>query len=1173
MAESLSDILAKPIDRQIDGVIKADDQSSLVTELEEYVLTDEIKGQLDRFLHAYNNYDTANGVWISGFFGSGKSHLLKMLATLLENRDIDGVTAWSIFEGKLQDDPMIRGALDKAVKTPSRSILFNIDQKAAVIDKGQVDALVGVFQRVFDEMCGYFGQQPHIARFERDLDSRGHLAEFIESFERKSGKPWVRGREQALFESASIAEAFAEVTNSDPAADAKNILSKYRDDMRISIEDFAMMVKAWIDTQEKGYRLNFFVDEVGQYIADNVKLMTNLQTIAETLNTKCRGQAWIIVTAQQGINDVVGDMTARQENDFSKIQARFSCRMPLNSHDVAEVIQQRLLEKTAAGAISLGSLYDREENNLGTLFNFTDGSYSFKGFRDREHFIGSYPFPPYQYDLFQMALSGLSTHNAFEGKHSSVGERSMLGVFQDVGRKLADARVGTFTSFDLMFEGIRSALKSSAQQSIRMAERNHSEEPTALRVLKALFLVKYVKEFKATPRNIAILLMTDPESDRSGERREIEAALAFLERQTLVQRNGDAYEFLTNEEKDVENEIKALDVDHSEREKLLEELVFTDILRKPKILHHASGTEYPFTRRLDRRSLGREQELGIDILTPLSGEDASSETVRMRTLASEDMAVVLPDDVELIRDLTLYEQTRKFLRQASTDSQQASRGRIIAEKTDQNTRRRTDLQRRLEKLFGEADIYVRGDALDIAVSGAQERLSKAFQTLIDKVHTNLPMLRGHIYKEADINRAIDLDAKLFGDEGSGLTEPEQEVLHYIRSQERNGLKVSVKALIERFGSKPYGWPDVATLCFVAGLSVRGKVEARSDSALLEGSNLVKTLGNSHTRGNVLLTLQEEFTAAQTRKSKDFYKELFEHPANANDARSLGTEWADSIAGLAQELSEIGANKARYPFVAALDPLTEKVAGLKGRPPTFFIAEIMQHEDALLDAKEDTLDPICSFLSGSQCKIYDDARAFLRDHEPNLAYVSRDDATALRTALDDPNCFKGEAIQKIKDAFYGLKPRVEKAVLEERNALGAAIDEVAGKLAQSEDLQALPEAERKMLLDKLEWHRDATGEHIAELRLKAQEVRGGILRDLLLEAANLAKPPPPTEPLVANDGEDTSFSPMRGHEIVEISDLLPRDKLYLQTEEDVTAYTEALRKTLGAEVRAGKKVIV
>lgn len=142
----------------------------------------------------------------------------------------------------------------------------------------------------------------------------------------------------------------------------------------------------------RAFRLNFFVDEVGQYIADNVKLMTNLQTIAESLNTKCKGQAWIIVTAQQAITEVVGDMTARQENDFSKIQARFANRMPLNSADVAEVIQRRLLCKTDAAQIRLGNLHDKEENNLKTLFDFADGSIRLKNYRDREHFIASYPF-------------------------------------------------------------------------------------------------------------------------------------------------------------------------------------------------------------------------------------------------------------------------------------------------------------------------------------------------------------------------------------------------------------------------------------------------------------------------------------------------------------------------------------------------------------------------------------------------------------------------------------------------------------------------------------------------------------------------------------------------------------------------------------------------------------
>ncbi|WP_127657681.1 BREX system P-loop protein BrxC, partial [Alexandriicola marinus] len=305
MAELLQDIFEKPVDRPIDGVIKADDEARLGVELDEYVITDEIARRLEDFLHAYNNYDTSNGVWISGFFGSGKSHLLKMLALVLENRELDGRRAADIFSEKLKDQPMLMGALQKAVSIPSRSILFNIDQKADVISKTDVDALLSVFQKVFDEACGFYGKQPHIAQFERDLHGRRLLSAFRGAFQAAAGKPWDRGREQALLEAPNIANAFAQVTGGDPA-DAKDILTQYRKDTRVSIEDFAETVKAWIDEQEPNFRLNFFVDEVGQYIADNVKLMTNLQTVAESLNTKCKGQAWIIVTAQQEMSSVIG---------------------------------------------------------------------------------------------------------------------------------------------------------------------------------------------------------------------------------------------------------------------------------------------------------------------------------------------------------------------------------------------------------------------------------------------------------------------------------------------------------------------------------------------------------------------------------------------------------------------------------------------------------------------------------------------------------------------------------------------------------------------------------------------------------------------------------------------------------------------------------------------------
>ena len=1173
MATALRTIFAKPVDRPIDGVIKADDEASLRIELDEYVITDEIGRRLETFLTAYNNYDTANGVWISGFFGSGKSHLLKMLALLMENREVDGVHAFDIFAEKLDGNPMLAGALRKAVSVPSKSILFNIDQKADVISKADVDALLSVFQKVFDEACGYYGKLPHIAQFERDLDERSQLQAFKAAYEAAAGKPWERGREQAALERKNIATAFAAITGGAPG-DAADILGQYRSDTRVSIEDFANNVKTWIVKQSPKFRLNFFVDEVGQYIAENVKLMTNLQTIAESLNTKCKGQAWVIVTSQQDMEAIIGDGKAFQSQDFSKIMARFGVKMPLNSADVAEVIQRRLLSKTDAGQITLGNLHDREENNLKTLFDFTDGSIKLKNFEGRQQFVASYPFPPYQYMLFQMAITSLSQHNAFEGKHSSVGERSMLGVFQEVAKKMADQPVGGLATFDLMFEGIRTALKSAAQQSIQIAETQIEDiDPFAVRVLKALFLVKYVKEFKPTVRNISVLLLSEFDADQVKQRRKIEEALSFLERNTLIQRNGEVYEFLTNEEKDVEAEIKGLDVDPSEVSKEMETLAFDTILRHRKIKHLTTGNEYSFSRKLDDHLLGREYELSINLISPFNEDAGSPEAVRMRNMSREELAVVLQPDVRFIRDLTLFKQTDKFIRQARAGSQQPGRDRIVAEKGDQNSRRQKDLELRLRKLMGEARMFVRGDELDIGGEEPQDRLVKGFQGLVDKVYVNLPMLRGVTYAEADILKAASPENGLFGNNGEGLTEAEQDVLNYVQGQARNGVKVSVKYLTERFGGKPYGWPTTAVLCLAASLSGKGKLEARSDGTVLERADLARNLNNSHALANILLTPQTEFTSAQIRKAKELYNELFGLPAGGTDARTIGAEWAESIRAFSEELTRLTAQKFQYPFLAALEPLGAKIAALVGKPATWYITEPTGQEDALLDAKEEVLDKVRSFMGGAQKEIYDDAREFLRDQEANISYVDAASGEAIAKALSDPNCYKGTAIQALKTNLYALKDRVELTVLEERKAVVIAVDDCAAKVVQTPEFQSLPLDDQSRIQRSVDSHKAGleSVKMIPILRDRANGAKLELLPRILAEVERLSRPAAPPSP---NPGMGEAPATPPSPTYVHASEIkVGFAKSYLTEEADVEQYVEEMKKSLLVQIRAGKKVIV
>src|SRR3954469_8310986 len=768
----LNEIFARDIQRPIEGVIKADDSAHLGTEVDEYVLTNEAAKGLEILLEEYTSYTNANGVWISGFFGSGKSHMLKMLAHLLgdvEGQDYPRQSVSDSFRAKTPD-AFLPGLLNKADRIPAKSLLFNIDQKATLITKDQADALLKVFVKVFDESRGYYGNQGHVARFERDLDTRGQYDAFKDAFERTAGIPWTQGREQTALEGASIDRAFAEVNGE--ATDG--IIKQYQASYAVSIEDFADEVKAWLDQQPDGYRLNFYVDEVGQFIGSNTHLMLNLQTIAESLNTKCSGRAWVFVTSQEDMDKVVGDRTKQQGNDFSKIQARFKTRLKLTSADVEEVIRKRLLAKNEGGASALESVYIKESPNFKTLFDFVDGAKSYRNYADEDHFVGTYPFVSYQFPLFQAAIEGISDHNVFEGRNSSVGERSMLGVVPQVAKDIGNVEVGTLATFDHMFAGIRASLKSAAQRSIDVAERNLDNQ-LAIRLLKALFLVKYVESFQATARNLTVLVYDRFGLDLPALAEDVKEALAALEAQTYSQRNGQGYEYLTNEEQVIEEEIKNVDIDASEVSSQLFKVLSGDVIKTNKIRYAKNGQDFPFGFKLDDQVHGQQKELSVHFITreyPFTAEET-----RMHSAGKDELRVILEPDERVLSDLRLLLKTDKYTKRKRTTSLSAIEEQILQSKATLNREREKELVQRIQSAVGRATLVINAADVPAASLDALGRVTESFQELISRTYTQLKLLGGVTYSEQQVAGAANPDSGLF-DAGalSKITQPAEEVL-------------------------------------------------------------------------------------------------------------------------------------------------------------------------------------------------------------------------------------------------------------------------------------------------------------------------------------------------------------------------------------------------------------
>ncbi len=1156
----LNEIFLKDVTRSIEGVVKADDADHLGIEVEEYVFTNDAAKGVAPLLEEYTNYTNANGVWISGFFGSGKSHLLKMLAHLLGDVEGQAFPREKVSDSFLAktNDAFLIASLKKAAAIPAKSLLFNIDQKATLIAKDQTDALLKVFVKVFDESRGYFGNDGAVARFEEDLDKRGQYDAFKAAFARHAGIDWSQGREQTALEGHNIDKAFAEVNGeANPG-----IIAQYQKSYAVSIEDFATSVKAWIDKQENGFRLNFFVDEVGQFIADDVKLMLNLQTIAESLNTKCKGRSWVFVTSQEDMDKVIGDRTRQQGNDFSKIQARFSAKVKLTSQDVEEVISKRLLEKNDAGATALETIYSAQAANFPTIFNFVDGAKTYRNYVDEARFVNTYPFVTYQIPMFQAAIEGLSDHNMFEGKNSSVGERSMLGVVQEVAKRIGSEQVGYLATFDQMFAGISAALKSAAQSAVLQAEK-HLPDPgsditiLANRLLKALFLVKYVDTFKATPRNLTVLVYDRFGLDLTGLGKQVQEALNLLETQSYVQRNGNVYEYLTNEEQEIEKEVKAVDIDSSEVSSKLFRYLASDILKTNKLKYAKNGQDFPFGYKLDDIVQGNQRELTIHFITPETSYSDSE--IAAQSMGRDELRVFLGRDKRLLADVRLLLKTEKYTKQRTNSGATPSMQAILQSKQVLNADREKELIERLRHAVGKAQLIIHAAEVTSNSQDAVGRVTDGFQELVSRTYTSLGLLGGKVFPEQQVAGAVQNDTGLFGAETpSLLNSPGTEMESWIITQTGLGEQVTIKKIVDRFETKPYGW-DLGSIEVVLGWLVgNGKVALSVDSNPVVRTEAATLIRNTGKHQHVVVAPQKAYDQAKVATFKKFCTDFFDEGAVPSDPAELARFGRDKLASRRDELNALVAS-SRYPFVSQLSDVVILLDEVVGKQPDWYLSAF-DKADELLEAKEDLIDPIKSFLNGQQAKIFDEAQALLSANSGNLGYLPAGSADTVKTLLADFNAFRGNKMNQLKAAVDTLRGQLDEVVADKRADVTAAIEgRKAEILGSAYYANATSDAQETVIRRIDAILARLCGEAQAALILQAgatfEEDDYPALLSRLVEAQQGAgEDAPPPKPMVS---------------VKSIS--VPGASGVLESEADVDTYLAKYRAALVATLNAGKRI--
>ncbi len=1178
----LQEMYAKPIGRDIKGVIKVGqiEQAEIFQELDEYVVTKELHRHFGSFFDAYikgiNQPTDKMGVWISGFFGSGKSHFLKILSYILDNKVVAGREAVSFFDAKIQD-PMLLANLKRAGLTPADVILFNIDSKSDYGTASNKDAILKVFIKVFYEMQGYYGSKPWIADMESQLSREGQYEEFKKAIHEKTGDSWENRRRRVLFDKDLIVKTLAQVRNVSLES-ALDWFNNKDDNFTMSIEEFALLVKNYISEQGRDHHLVFMVDEIGQYIGDNTQMMLDLQTIVEELGAKCKGRVWVIVTSQEDIDSVI----KVKGRDFSKIQGRFNTRINLSSANVDEVIKKRILDKTPIAQDTLGLLYAESNAKLRNTISFAAGTAEMKNFGDQADFVEVYPFVPYQFNLLQKVFSGIRKHGS-SGKHLAEGERSLLSAFQESAQAYRDKPVGALVPFFLFYNSIETFLDGSVRRVIDQAKENSTLEPADIDVLKLLFMIKYVKEIQPKLENIATLMVTKIDEDKLALKESIAKSLRRLVIETLIQKNGDEYIFLTDDEQDVNREIKNILVESSEVTAKIGEAIFVDIYPDKKFKYN-SKYDFAFNQQVDSGFHGKQDgEMGLRMITPFydNYSEYGEQDFYALSFGGRNVICKLPSDAGFWYEMEEVLKIEKYRTKTASVSLPENIRAIIDSKSREQKTRKERVKSLLATAISEAEVFYNAQRLDQKNGPPVEKINKALQIMVEGIYTKLNYVKKFATTNSDIWDILTDDGrqiKIVDEEVNQLAL--DDLNDYIGRYHDRNIRVTMKMLMDHFKAAPYGWKEIDIAALVARLFKLQEIKLQYGAEYLDATD--KEIPNyltKRTEIEKLVIIKRILVAAELLlRARNIGRNVFDHSALSQDEDGLMRQLKELMA---QEIGEINAAISRYqhgkyPGKAALAScldILKKIAEVKVAVEFFktLVEKEAELNTAILEVKK-----VKGFFN-NQLPHFEKAVKMLYIYKDNETYVLdkeiNDTVDKVRAIVENPNPYS--EIMQLPVLVAKFNERFAQLLQENCQPIKARIQadyaQVKEELLKYDLKNSFKEQIRKPFEDLIE-KLDAVNNFYKAI---AMQTESEILKlrsfDKILAAVRPVAPPAPATP----GGGATKTPPVveqppRFTQHLKVAELVGIAPL-LTTEAEVDRFVDEFRNKIKSYIRANKNV--
>lgn len=1169
MAANLAELYERPIDRRIDPVATVGelDPDYVQKEIDEYFFTDTLYKHLHTFLsRLVEGTEGRTGVWINGYYGSGKSHFLKYIFYCFSEQF--GEAALSHFETSVSNyegDPLDQPVTENDVRSVRKGlgdltidpVMFNIKN---VSDEDKSDrSVTRTFYNRLNAHRGYNKSNIQIARFEKHLDEQGVLEDFKQEVREQTGDEWDEKADDLIdLMLSDVLEAAARVGEIDVES-ARAMLQKRA---RVSIEGFIEELRAYLETKPGSYRLVYLVDEVSQYMQGEPNLLVGLQTIVEEIGNKIGDKMWVVCTAQQELEELVETAKEKQLADYSygKIISRFGTYLPLESQNADFITKKRVLSKNLEGKEVLRGFFKEHKQDLLNQFEIANSSH-YRGFENEDEFVDTYPFIPYQFRLIVEVIRAFAKAD-FLVPGMAGTERSLIGLTHEVAQESKDESVGFFAPFDAFYNARLSDKLTHHARSIianAMDLPSVKDDPFAQRVVKSLFLLSNIArdqslQFPATAANLAFTLIDEVDPNRMELKRRTQDVLDRLFEANVVSESEGTYRFLQEEEIRVKSEINNQSITQRDRLGTVNE----------KVIQQELG----WGSRVSIEGTNVSLYLKVDDYDVSSTGSAEVRFLLYRQDDPDELAIKAePRVLAFCLNQNLGEDQKRLLDRAvridaylqdNLDSASGDRLEAMHTFKDQRDRALADFKDWFLGAFKDATYISGGQKLKVSDQPSQD-VGKLYDTVVQE-HL------GRVYSKRDLAIGYASDrTTLKQSAASRQTSTEQESTQAeaeVESYLSLAGNPTMEGVRQRYEKPPYGWRTTEMVDVLLRLEAENKWTFRWKSEEISREEFATKAVRKREQGAITIHKQEDVDPALMDDAIRAVNQTMFNTKMVDDImdpKKLRNAVSRALQQKADEAESHAKDHRGRPFDTHFATLSDMLESAQRASSAADLFEQVVEEAERIQEQVELCTELTNFW-GRHGESYQAMRDLVQNHEPNADALDAQTRSRLEKIASyvRNESRPHETFRTMADYYEAVQEAVDEKIstLQETavKEYSAAFDVLQDRKEELGVEDVLPDREHKMnQLQRLS--------SLASLQTQIYQVSD--FKADYLARLNEAVPSDPE-----SDGED---EPPRPTEIFDLARQIERSEI--QSEEDVEAFLESLRGKLLTHVRDGKLVIL